>query len=214
MSELDPLPEGYHARDQTMVEPDPPREGYASNGTLVGYRNDAMLKGSFPNSPMLTNDADKKLTDKKLTDLYRGMLATGVEKGYLFPEGVQFNYINAPNMGDVGPAGQAGGNGKPVGGQTEEGIAWPVPTPVNALGPAVGGTFGIGASPTDQRPYDFDGGVPKQKSINFGAGPSSPVNPSDSSADTADQDFTDLQLGKSNSLRIGSYTPSDDTGGS
>ena len=199
-----------------MVEPDPPREGYASNGTLVGYRNDAMLKGSFPNSPIMWSDeSDKIITDKKLTDLYRGTLATGVEKGYLFPEGVQFNYINAPNMGDVAPAGQQGGNGKPVGGKTGEGTPWPVPTPVNSLGPPAGDTFGIGASPSDQLLYDFDlGGIPEQKSINFGSGPSSPVNPSDSSANTADQDFTDLQLGKSNSLRIGSYTPSDDTGGS
>jgi len=215
MSDLEPLPDGYHSKNQTMVEPDPPREGYASGGALVGYRSNVILKGSFPNSPVMWSDnADVILTDKKQTEMYRDdLLEGGISgAGYLFPEGVSFNYSDSPDMADVA-GGNLGGDGKPVGGKTDSDVPWPVPTPVNSLGtPTAAGSYGIGATPAYQ--LEYGGPAIKQKSINFGAGPSSPVNPSASSEDTASQDFTSLALGKSNSLRVGSYTPSDDTGAS
>ena len=215
MSDLEPLPDGYHSRRQTMVEPDPPREGYASSTAMVGYRSDVILKGAFPNSPIMwSDDSDILLTDKSQTEAYRDdLLESGVTAaGYEFPGGVDFNYSESPNMSDVA-GGLLGGDGKPVGGKTDADAPWPVPTTVNSLGaPTAVGSYGIGATPAYQ--LEYDGPTIKQKSINFGAGPSSPVNPSESSEDTASQDFTALILGKSSLLRIGSYKPSDDTGGS
>jgi len=193
MSELEQLPEGYHSRRQTMVEPDPPREGYASANALVGYRSDVILKGSFPNSPIMwTDNSDDILTDKGQTQTYRDIIEDGIISGYEFPTGVQFNYEGSPDVSSVAPSGDKGGAGNPMTAETLEGNAWPVPNPVSSPH----------ADPYLQQSYEGPEYI--QRNINFGCGPTSPQNPSVTSSEIGSQDFTSLDMGsRGGETRVG-----------
>jgi hypothetical protein len=188
---------------QIMVEPDPPSEGYSSTG---GYRSDKLLKGSFPNSPIMwSNDADVILTDEKLTDEYRALMDGTILDGFQFPTTVYMDYDknDPPYMPDV--VAGTDGSGNPALAKNLGGLPWPIPNPESSAGPAnTSGGYNIGANYTDQNEYD--GPTIAQSSINYGSGPASPLDPSKTSKQTADQDFTDLSLGKSSPTRIGAYS--------
>ena len=188
---------------QIMVEPDPPSEGYSSTG---GYRSDKILKGSFPNSPIMwSNNSDVILTDEKLTDGYRDLLNGPIIDGFQFPTTVYMDYHKngPPAMGSVTTGIDKSGN--PTMGKTLSGLPWPIPNPESSAGPAnTSGGYNVGGNHVNQNEYD--GPTIGQPSINYGTGPTSPLNPSTTSKEIAEQDFTDLTLGKSSPTRIGAYS--------
>jgi len=188
---------------QIMVEPNPPSEGYSSTG---GYRSDKILKGSFPNSPIMWSDSsDVILTDEKLTDEYKDLLNGSIINGFQFPTTVymDYNQNGPPYMGSVATGVDNSGN--PTMGESIDGFPFPIPNPESSAGPAnASGGNNVGANHTNQPAYD--GPTIVQSSINYGTGPSSPLSPESTSKEIANQDFTDLALGKSSPTRIGAYS--------
>ena len=192
---------------EIMVEPDPPREGYASE-ILGGYRNDRFLQASFPNSPIQwSTNADVILTDEELTDGFINLLNTSITHGFQFPNTVYMDYHmnRPPHMGSVKTGVDKSGN--PSMGETFDGQDWPVPNPESSTGPGnASGGHSVGANYIDQDEYD--GPPVKQTSVNYGSGPPSPLSPDVTSKEIAVQNFTELTLGKSSVTRIGAYSES------
>jgi len=190
---------------EIMVEPDPPSEGYSSIG---GYRSDKLLRGSFPNSPIMwSTNSDTILTDEELTDGFINLLNSGIEDGFQFPTTVHMDYSKngPPWMGGVATGIDRSGN--PSMGKTFAGLDWPVPNPESSTGPGnASGGYTVGANYINQDEYD---GPPiEQGSINYGSGPSSPLSPDTTSKEIAEQNFTELSMGKSSQSRIGAYSES------
>jgi len=188
---------------QLMVEPGLPRKGYSSTG---GYRSNKILKGSFPNSPIMwSSDPNVILTDGPLTNEYRDLLNGEIENGFQFPTTVYMDYNKngSPAMSDVVVGGD--GTGNPAMAENIDGEMWPIPNPESSTGsPNASGGYNVGANFVYQGEYD--GPQINQSSINYGTGPGSPLDPIVTSRQTASQDFKDLTLGKSSSTRIGAYS--------
>ena len=185
---------------QIMVEPDPPEEGYSG---ILGYRSDKILKGSFPNSPIMW--ANDHLRDEGLTKEYTDLLNGSIENGFQFPTTVYMDYDknSPPRMSDVVVG--VDGAGNPAMGRNIDGEMWPIPNPESSVGsPNASGGHNIGANYTYQNEYD--GPTIDQKSINYGTGPGSPLDPMVTSGETSSQNFKDLALGKSSPTRIGAYS--------
>jgi len=191
---------------EIMVEPGPPREGYGDGNLNCGYRSDTILKGSFPNSPIMWSvDPNVILTDEELTEGYRDLLNGSIENGFQFPTTVYMNYHRngPPSMRDVTTG--IDGTGNPTMAEDIAGQPWPIPNPESSAGPPnSSGGHNIGADHSNQNEYD--GPTIKQQGIAYGSGPASPLHPQTTSKEIAKQDFTNLALGKSSPTRVGAYS--------
>ena len=171
---------------QTIVEPVRHPDAEAP----FGERDDKILKGSFPMSPvMYTNDPDNLLTDEKLRNMYYDI----IKKSEVRPK-----MEESPDMIMVA-LNETGGEGKPSKGKTlgnvltgEVAQHWPIPNP----GSSFNSNSSTGATPNDQSAFSS---ILIQPSINYGSGPSQPMSPNKTTVTIHDQDFRLGRLTKGSS---------------
>lgn len=87
------------------VHPAPP------GGTKVpGRRDDAILKGSFPGSPIHRGELTREFLLSQVKDAVKGFHGSAVNDGGQYFGTIKLNFGDSPNFADVVPAG-AGGSG-------------------------------------------------------------------------------------------------------